>query len=243
MKAHCNGFTRLLLAALVGLASMGFVQAETVIHDQFGLKERVSGLALNKTPTESGDTNWQASANVLLGGEGDNGYVTVFDNMPFAARVPVSANAKVVAVEAKLQPITDKAMAEKGKSNWIAIGIGNPQLGTPPWGKGVFITIDAAGNYNCMGDTDPADFSSKATVKIKSGKAPEFTPDGQNRLKLEYSRDDNMLSAWVNGIPVIEKMSLEGKGLNIEPVFAGFSGFFQQPKSKTVTDFTVTHTP
>lgn len=236
MKTQCEKMTRVLLAILAGIAMAGVVQAETVIKDQFGLKERVVGLPLNKTATESGDANWQATPNVIMAGEGDAGYVAIADVMPFMARVSIPPTAKLITVEAKL-----RAVPSKVSGNWMAIGIGNPKLGSPPWGNGVFVTIDTAGNYGCLGDPDPNDFVSKSVVGIKRGKMPEFNPDGLNRVKLEFDKADNSVSVWINGSPVMEKVSIGGKNFTVEPAFAGFSGFGQEPKSKTVTDFTVTY--
>lgn len=243
MKSSHPPFTRLFLVALLSAVSIGFVQAETVIKDQFGLKDRVAGLPLNKTSTESGDAMWQATPNVVMGAEGETSFVTLFDIMPFAARVPVPTTAKVISVEAKVRALPDKWATDKGNSNWIAVGIGNPQLGTPSWGNGVFLYIDPAGNYTCSGDSDPADFKSKSVIPLKRGKAPEFNPEDLNRIKLEYNRDDNTVSVWINGQAVFEKLGIEGKGFTVEPLFAGFSGFFQTPKTRTVSDFTVTYTP
>lgn len=227
---------RCLLAAVL-LAAVAGAQAETVIKDQFGLKERVSGLPLNRTSTESGDASWQATPNVLLGGEGDAGYVVTKDNMPYMARVAIPSTAKVITVEAKVRPQPEK------NPNWIALGIGNPKLGTPPWGKGVFLMIDTAGNWGVLGNPDPEDFASKSTVGIKRGKSPEYNPDGLNRLKLQYNRAENSVSAWINGNAVLENASLEGKAFPVEPAFAGFSGYGQAAKVKTVSDFTVTYEP
>lgn len=240
----CRSNTLRLALALTLIASAGFIHADTTIKDQFGLKERTAGQPLNKTAAESGDTAWQATPNLLLDSDAEGGFVTVNDPQPYVGRVAIPATAKVISVEAKVQPVLSKWAIEKGlPGNWIALGIGNPQLGTPAWGKGVFVYIDPKGNFNCSGDPDPADFRSKSIVAVKAGKAPEFNPDQPNRLKFEYNREGNTISLWINGVQALDKISLEGRGFTVEPAYAGFSGIFQETKSRAVSDFTVTCTP
>lgn len=235
MRKHNRYLTPLALTLILATATAGLVQAETVIKDQFGLKERVAGMPLNKMTTESGEATWQATTNVILAGEGDGGWIEVSDIMPFMGRVAIPASAKVITVEAKVRPVTEKGV------NWIAVGIGNPRLGVPPWGKGICLRIDSAGNYGCAGDSNPEDFASKNVVPVKSGKAPEYNPDGMNRLKLTYNVKENSVSIWINGTEVAENLTLEGKDFKVDPAFAGFSGFFQKGKTRTVSDFTVTY--
>lgn len=238
MKTHRQKLTR--LAILAGIISTGGLYADTVIKDQFGLKERGAGLTLNGNPTESGDATWETTRTVELAGEGDAGYVVVADNKPFMGRVAVPPNAKVISVEAKVRAVSDQG------NNWIAVGIGNPKLGTPGWGKGVFLFVDAAGSYfSCCGASDPA-YSPDSFVRVGGGPGkvpPGFNPDGMNLFKLQYNVSDNSVSAWINGVQVMENTSLEGKGFTVEPAFAGFSGFWQKQGAKTVSDFTVTCAP
>jgi hypothetical protein len=212
-------------------------QADTEISDQFGLKDRGAGFPLNRTATETGDTLWEASKTVLLNGAKDAGYIAVGEPAPFSARVPVPGGAKVITVEVSLHV----APASPDKPNWLAIGIGNPPLGSPPWGGGVYLRVDPSGRFGVAYSGDPNDWTSTNVISLKSGTVPEFDPDGLTKLKLEYNSETQTISGWANGESIFQDISV--KDHQIDPAFAGFSGFGQQPNIKTAGAFLLTVSP
>jgi len=225
---------------LIGLMqAIGTSYAGTEISDQFGLKDRAVGLPLHKLSVEKGDVLWAATRNVVLGGEGISGFfVTVNDNMPFAARVALPTDAKVITVEAEVRAVP----SNPEKPNFVAVGIGNPQLGTPTWGKGVYVFLQPTGHFVFSYDSDPADFTSKSAVPLKGGEAFEYTPDKMTKVKLEYNDTKHTVSAWVNGVPVLQDFELKADYV-VEPMFAGVSGYAQAANAPTAGKFTVTVAP
>jgi hypothetical protein len=223
----------LAAASFVGLCLAS--QAETVIVDQFGTRDRVVGGPLNRNATESGSAIWEATSNVQLDGQGA---AEIVNSYPFMGRVNLREAAEVITVEARLRPFPPES-----KNNWLAIGIGNPALGTPPWGKGVFLTINSQETWGCLVAADPHDAESKSAKNVERGAVWDVRPDGWYLLKLQYDTKNNTVSAWINDKAIMEEVSLDGKGVTIEPRFAGFSGYGQQAGVQTVSDFKVTCRP
>lgn len=227
----------LSLALTLGLALSALPvigHAETKIADTFSLKDRGAGLPINGTATEKGAAVWEATKNVILNGSKDSGYLSLADGLPFAARVPLFGGAKEISVEASVH-----VAAAGGSANWLAVGIGNPKLGVPAWGNGVFLFVTSGGAFGCSFNPNPEDWESKENVSIKTGHIPEYDPDGLIQVKLVYKPKENTVSAWINDEPVVEDAAVPTDGAQLDPAYAGISGFAQQPNIKTAASFSV----
>lgn len=212
--------------------------AETKIEDSFSLKERGAGLPINGTQTEKGDVVWEATNNVIVNGSKDSGYLSVADGRSFAARVPLSDKAKEISVEASVH------VAQAGESgNWIAVGIGNPNLGVPAWGRGIFLYATSTGSFKCVFNPNPDDWESKENVLIDAGAVPDYDVDGLIKLKLMYNPKENTVSAWINGEQVVENAIVPADAAHVDPAYAGLSGYAQQQNIKMAADFSVKVSP
>lgn len=232
-------FRPIALSVVLGVTlPSGKVLAETRIMDSFSLKDRGAGFLLHKMEVEKGDVAWEASKNVILNGSKEAGYLSLADSGPFAARVPVFGDAKVISVEASLRV----SQPDGGAPNWVAVGVGNPALGSPAWGAGVFLSFTGE-KFLLACDPNPDDWISAEVVRIKSGGVPEFDPEGLTKLRLEYKVKTHTVSAWINGEQVCEDEPVPLEAAQVVPAFAGISGFGVQPNVKTAAGFSVKIAP
>lgn len=224
-----------VLSSIFGIlfALSGAVCGETTIEDTFSLKDREAGLPLNGTATEKGGLVWEATKNVVLNGSKDSGYVALADGGCFSARVALPESATEISVEASLHP---DPVAADGVGNWLAVGIGNPQLGAPTWGQGVFLCVSSKGPFACFFNTDPRDWRGKQNMTIKSWVIPRYR-SAVTRAKLVYHVKDHTVSAWINDEPVLEDEPVPSDPALVDPVYTGFSGFGQQSNVNAVSAF------
>ncbi|AHF94113.1 hypothetical protein OPIT5_05815 [Opitutaceae bacterium TAV5] len=195
-----------------------------------GLEKGRPGAQLRGTP--AGTATWQATPNLVFASTTQAPGIQVQDTRPFAGRLPIPGDPAVVTAEAELQ-------VTPGAKGWLALGIGNPRLGTPPWGKGVYVILTPEGRYTLAANDEPADWQSQHMVVLKRGSLPEFSPNRPMKLKIEYDRAGDTVSLWAGGSPVSGSVPLAGRGVTVEPRFAGFSGLGQTPGHAFVTAFSV----
>jgi len=237
----CPALLILLVMGSIGLFFTTRLVAETKTDnyiENFSLHNRVAGSVLHKMAAESGNVRWESTPNVRLEGQGDQGYVSVSDDNPFSGRLRIPEDTQLITVKAKVA-----ATPSTAAPNWIAVGIGNPKLGCPPWGNGVFILVSSDGKFGLSGDSDPADMESKYVVSLRAGKIPEYESGSAIVVKIEYSSAQKTVSAWVNEAQIVDAMSIDGKGFTVEPAYAGFSGFHQKAGAVTVEKFEVSMRP
>lgn len=226
------------LACIATLCFQGAVYAQnasTNYADNFGLKERRSGSVLNKTMTETGQGIWESTPNVLLAGKDEGGFVTVANKDPFAGRLKIPDDARVITVVGKI--------GAQNENSWTAIGIGNPKLGTPPWGTGVFLLFNFDGSYRLLGDSDRNDVESKHIIQLAWGKVAGYTKGELVEVKMEYDVTSKTVSLWINDAQCIDNRDISDKGFVVEPVYAGFSGYNQKIGSSIVEKFELTAKP
>jgi hypothetical protein len=219
--------THLVAVTLLACLSVASALAETVRADFGGQPagEPLKGAAFGK-----GAGAWQATANLRFGGGGDGG-LTVENAAPFMGRVAVPAGAKVITAEA------DLCAAGPG---WVALGIGAPHLGTPTWGKGLYVILKGNGSFTLFGNDDPDDWESKSAKGLKSGTVAGFVSQEPVNLRLMLETEGPKATLWVNGAKVVDGMSLAGRAFTVEPGFAGVSGFAQPSGSEVAKSFALT---
>lgn len=233
-----------LLFLITGSIGLSFPQRSAAQNatdrytENFTLQNRVPGSALNKMTVESGNVRWESTPNVRLEGRGDQGYVSISDDKTFAGRLRIPEDTPLVTVKAKVA-----ATSSTASSNWVAVGIGNPKLGCPPWGNGVFVLISSDGKFGLSGDSNPEDMESKSVVSLRAGKIPEYENGSVIVVRLEYNSVQKTVSAWINDAQIVDALSIDGKGFTVEPAYAGFSGFHQKPGAMTVEKFEVSMRP
>jgi hypothetical protein len=175
---------------------------------------------------------WQATRNLaFLGGD-----VTLLDGGVFMGLAAIESGVNDVAVEAHLQE-----KSEKGGARWMAIGIGNPNPSGPAWGEGLCLLVTPQGSYQLCGNADAADVISAKVINLASGQIPTFDAPGGTLLRLEYHRSDNSVTAWANKIKIVDDLKLTDKGFQVNPVFAGFSGYGYQPSQIAITAISIPH--
>lgn len=231
-----NTITRILLpllftTAMIPSSSFG----ETVVSDDFSLQDRSAEQLLDGALTEVGETQWKATKNLVLVGDGSKGSVAVVDDGGFQGRVAISGAPDVIVAEAKLSALP---FPENG---WIALGIGNPPLGSPPWGLGVYVRIAKGGHFDINYSGNADDWASRETISLFAGAISEFDPDGSVSVKLMYDAKALKISVWINGVPVLEKFDVADRP--IDAAVAGFSGYQQPPGTKIADDFILTTKP
>lgn len=217
-----------LLLVVVSLTSPVF--AQNTVRIQADLKSAARPTALNIAKTGSGPVNWQATANLEIRPSAKGGGIGVIDGGPFMGRVPVASTAQLVIAEATLAPST---------TGWIALGIGAPSLGSPAWGSGIYVIVTSTGQYTLAGNPDPDDWTSQKTIRLKSGFIPDFNSSGVAKLKLEYNVSTHEVSLSSGKTKLVERLDLSGKGFEVTPSFAGFSGYGQIPGESVVEAFAV----
>ena len=201
------------------------------IHYRADLKALPASTSLAKARVAPGaDTTWQATPNLLFAGPSAGGGIVVRDNATFMGRVDLP-NARIVTVEAEL-------LLAAGQG-WIALGIGNPQLGSPPWGQGVFLLFQADGAYVLAGDDNPEDWTSKQMVRVKNGHSETLGANSPQKVKLEYDATTQTVSAWLNGATIVDRISLANKGFTVDPAYAGFSGLRQTAGGVIIKSFAI----
>lgn len=217
-----------LLLIIASLASSVF--AQDTVRIQADLKSAPRTFSLNVAPTGSGPVKWQATSNLEIRASDKSGGITVIDAGPFMGRLPVASTGQLITAEATLKPSAE---------GWMALGIGAPSLGSPAWGSGIYVIVTSTGQYTLAGNPDPADWTSKKTVRLKNGTIPDFESSRVAKLKLEYNVATNEVSLSSGKTQLVERLSLQGKGFAVDPSFAGFSGYGQIPGERVVEAFAV----
>ncbi|PAW79167.1 MAG: hypothetical protein B9S32_04215 [Verrucomicrobia bacterium Tous-C9LFEB] len=196
---------------------------ELQFEERFTLIGRSAGRALDKTEMDNGKATWEATQNVLVDSQKNEGALIAVDKKPFAGRILIPAGTKKITVKATLRP--EQAVGEK---SWVAIGIGNPKLGIPVWGQGIFLYATTDGRFGLAGDPDPEDMMAKELVMIKSGPIPEYEKGETVKVRLEYDVDIKTVSAWINEAQICDNLNVSTKKFVVDPAFAGFSGYNQK---------------
>jgi len=182
---------------------------------------------------EFGDVQWGATENVQITGKRSENALSVTDSQGFVARVPVPDHTAVT-VEAEVRPT-----AEGGGDPWIAIGLGggsiNPGSVNVNWAKGLFLLVTAKGRYQCI--INPS--GSNNVVQLLGGEVANFTPGDAIPLKLEYKKEENTVSMWVNGRIVLKNHDLGQNGFTPSLPYAGVSGYGQVPDEPLADNFSL----
>jgi hypothetical protein len=190
-------------------------------------------LPLSGSPAGKDPGTWQATANLKHVSASKGNGITVINGGSFMGRLAVPDAAQVITAEAVLRPTA---------GGWVAVGIGSPSLGTPPWGHGVYVIVNAGGTYTLAGNDDPADWESKKMVQLKNGVLPDFLPFQPVKLKIEYNRTAKTVTVWAGWSKLVDALNLAEKGFVVEPAFAGFSGYGQAAGNVIVDDFSLSVT-
>lgn len=212
---------RCLLALVISLLCLTSASAED-------FKSGKAGEPLNTL--RAGAERWEATRNLVHAGAKAGGGIQVKDGRSFMARLPAPTDGESIVVEADLR-VTPSA------PGWVALGIGAPELGSPPWGEGVYVILDGAGRYTLAGNDDPADWQSKRMITLARGTIPDFSPDRFVKLKLEYIREPASVNVWANGVKLVDRFALTGRGFTVTPAFIGFSGIGQAAEVAIVGGF------
>jgi hypothetical protein len=231
--------THLLSAVLcLGfLCVVNHIRAQSVTYqDDFDLKGRKAGTALNLQKVGASQAAWEATPNVVFA-EGTGLRVT--DEAAFVGRVALPAGVKEVTVEAKINPVPS-AKEGKENQNWMSVGIGNAAVENPNFG-GLFFLVRPGGAFSLMFNPEADDPRSAHAVALKSGTIQTWNPDSINRVKLVYHRESGSVTAFANGDEeIVNAVSLKEKNYTLDTGYAGFSGFWQSPEARTVGGFSVT---
>ncbi|MFA6960938.1 MAG: hypothetical protein WC205_09325 [Opitutaceae bacterium] len=195
------------------------------------LRATKADIALSEAPVKTGTGKWQATPNLKLHASEKTGGITIETPDSFMGRLPLPISGQVIVAEATLRPTAS--------DGWLALGIGSPQFGSPAWGLGIYVFVNAKGSYTLAGNPDPTDWVSKKTVRLKTGTVPGFATSRKMKLKLEYNRAAETVSLWADGTKVVDGLGLADKGFTIEPAFAGISGHAQTPGEVIVETFSV----
>ncbi|SDT94929.1 hypothetical protein SAMN05444156_0994 [Verrucomicrobium sp. GAS474] len=226
---------RLRCASLFLGLTLALARAETTVQDGFNKESRN---ALDGAATETGESSWEATPNVrILKQDDGDGAVGVRDEQAFLLRLPVTAEAENVAIEARVHPDA------KDPNRWIGVGMGakgtldamNVNIN---WPLGVYLVLDGKGHYQCL--YNPGREGVATTQQIQGGDATGFSPGGWNRLKVEYHRKNNTVSMWVNGEKVVSSANLEKKGFVSSIAVAGLSGYGMNPDQRNIDDVVLT---
>lgn len=219
-------FTSVALFAICVLSSLS-CGAEAIRTDFSGPS---AGSPLNDAAFAPGAGPWRATANLAFAGGADGG-IAVTNESPFMGRVAIAPEAEVVVAEADLMsPV----------SGWVALGLGAPKLGTPTWGRGLYVIVNDKGGYALFGNDNPADWMSKSAVRLKVGGINGFAPQTPVRVKLQYDKERQEVTLWINQAMVADRLGVADRGFTVEPSFAGFSGFQQPAGTTVVRGFAVT---
>ncbi|MDR1281788.1 MAG: hypothetical protein LBK99_13335 [Opitutaceae bacterium] len=204
-------------------------ETETRFSPDF--RSQRAGTPLAKAATSANLAAWEATPNLRFAGREAGGGITVTDTSPFMGRLPIPAGSQIITAEihARITPTT----------GWMALGIGAPQLGSPTWGKGVYVMLNPDGTCALAGNDDPSDWASRKTKTLKRGRIPDFDITRPVTLKIEYNRAANTTGVWLNEAKFADDLSLAGKGFTVDPAFAGFSGFRQATGHTIVEKFSL----
>jgi hypothetical protein len=163
--------------------------------------DRKVGDPLRLTTTDAGgNLTWSAGQSVVLG----INHVTHTTDVPHcAATLPFDPSSfsgnRVAIVEAGVHPTGPEW------SPWAAIGFSKSLTGNF-WSDGqVWMYLRVNGNL--------AVYANGTTHQLVSTQASYYNPNGYNHLKLEYDWVSHTVSAWANGVKVLDSYDLDTLGL------------------------------
>jgi hypothetical protein len=233
-------FLVLLSVAILIRSSIAQALADTSLTETFSeTGQRTVGDSLDGTMTDGSSGSWNATPNVLIGGESGKGYAVMKNNELFLGKVAILSEAKTIRLEAQVRVVPD------GKNDsFVAIGFGNPPSFNITWLGGIVLRMHSSGNAELMIHPDNHDTldanRADALVPIASLKRDGFRADDFIKLALFYDVSNNVVSAWVNDKAIVDGFKLSNKGFIPVTRFAGFSGWAQKPDVPTVKDFHLT---
>jgi len=173
---------------------------------------RIAGGQLVGQETQVGDRIWQGSDTFVFAGDNQEGFVTADRTANSIAGVPFVPAGDVTSIEADIKP--------KGSPDWFALGLSTGLNGY--WSDGqLWMFIRADGYYNVWAD--------KTNHLLGYGQASSFDENGFTHLKLEYDNAAKSITAWINGVKVVDEYDL-GNINGFEPDIR-YAGFFIAPSS------------
>jgi hypothetical protein len=211
------------------------IYADTIeISDNFNEKLGSSGEFLEGSTVGASKLEWRVNGSATKGKDDKDGWVSFSKTTPILAVMPIPKlnNIKTIRIEAKLHPTKGGV-----DSSWLSIGMGNPSVRpiNIGWGEGIMITVNEAGVFNLM--YNPSSHDPREQKKIKGGSADKYDSNGYNSVALEYNKQENSVSAWVNDKLVVEKFDLNEVGFTPSVDLAGFSGYSQMEDQKSISDY------
>lgn len=217
----------LVVVAAASLPQPQLAAQALALNDAFLSAE---GAALGGRAIGTEGAKWQSTANLDLVGQ-NKGYLQLRDVAQFMGTVELPAKWQSATVSAKVMAQS----ALEDKTNWIAVGIGNPQYRPIQftWPSGVFLLFTSAGRYELIQNT-----SSSGLKVLKHGRAPQHWEGAWNAIELEYDRKAGSVTARVNGVAVADGIAL-AEPADLQPLQAGFSGYSQVPEVPGVSDFSL----
>jgi len=183
------------VAAMGLLGLMPSVSADVVvISDTFTLNgtDRTVGAPLAGTVTEVGNRTWSLTGAETLSPTFATGG-TVVGTPGFADNVLVSLSgisSAYTSVQADINP---------SGGAWAAL-VFNDNAGSM-WYGSLMIILDNSGGYTLFK-------GNYAGTVVATGTAPTFTPNALNQVQMAYYAPSNSVSAWINGVNIVNAVSL-----------------------------------
>jgi hypothetical protein len=185
---------------------------------------------------KAGNVEWESTENVVIVNSGEEAGLGVTGKDGFVARVPLPVEASAIIVQAEV-----RATSATGNDTWVAVGLGNSSISpgrvNTNWGRGMFLLVTSNGRFQCL--YNPSKDNPGAAVQVLGSDIPGFVDGAMIPIRVEYRKDENSMSMWVNEKPVLTNYSLEENGFTPDPSYAGVSGFGQKSEQISVDNITI----
>lgn len=217
---HAMYFRRWLALAAVVAGGLPVVQAGDgySVNDKFtlGNQQRKEADVLNGESAESSNANWKAQPGMKLAASPDGGKLSLTTEKSLAAMVPVPADAVKLRLEADA--------SVDGAKAWLGLGFsGSGDTGICSWSGGAFVLIDSGGWARV--------FANGTKIKVGMKKVADFKLGAPQRLKVEYDRKANTLSAWCGELELVKDYALDKDTFRPGMLYAGVSSFGAGPQA------------